>query len=89
MACEWVDPWAGLTPGVPNLLRHNNSPSRSRGQRPGQSLPALMGSDLDAAKTISSLTLFEAVGLPQATALLDQLGQRCPSTRAMLGLPVM
>lgn len=58
-------------------------------QRPGQSLPALMASDLDAAKTISSLTLFEAAGLPQATALLDQLGQRCFRTRAMLGLPVM
>ncbi|MCP9793368.1 DUF1810 family protein [Vulcanococcus limneticus Candia 3F8] len=57
-------------------------------QRPGQSLPALMGSDLDAAKTISSLTLFEAAGLPQATALVDQLGQRCPRTRHMLGLPV-
>ena len=57
-------------------------------QRPGQSLPALMGGDLDAAKTISSLTLFETAGLPQATALLDQLGHRCPRTRHMLGLPV-
>ena len=58
-------------------------------QRPGQNLPALMGSDLDAAKTISSLNLFEAAGLPQARVLLDQLGQRCSRTRAMLGLPVM
>lgn len=53
-------------------------------QRPGQSLTALMGGDLDAAKTISSLTLFEAAGLQSAGALLDQLGRRCPTTLAML-----
>lgn len=43
-------------------------------RQPGQSLTALMGGDLDAAKTISCLTLFEAAGLETATALLDQIG---------------
>jgi uncharacterized protein (DUF1810 family) len=51
---------------------------------PGQSLTALMGGELDAAKTISSLTLFEAAGLASATSVLDQLGRRCPQTLARL-----
>ena len=50
-------------------------------QQPGQSLPRLMGGELDAAKTISSLTLLEAAGLPSARELLDQLGgRRCRQT---------
>lgn len=53
-------------------------------QRPGQSLSVLMGGELDAAKTISSLTLFEAAGLQSAGAMLDQLGRRCPVTLAKL-----
>jgi uncharacterized protein (DUF1810 family) len=53
--------------------------------RPGQSLERLMGSGLDAAKTISSLTLFEAAGLESAGALLDQIGQRCARTLERLG----
>jgi uncharacterized protein (DUF1810 family) len=48
---------------------------------PGQTLPRLLGGELDAAKTISSLTLFEAAGLHPAGALLDQLQvSRCPLT---------
>ena len=47
---------------------------------PGQSLERLMGSGLDAAKTVSSLTLFEAAGLDSAGALLDQIGRRCERT---------
>ena len=48
---------------------------------PEQSLPSLMGGELDAAKTISSLTLFEAAGLASAGQLLDQLGgRRCRQT---------
>jgi len=54
---------------------------------PGQTLEHLMGSDLDAAKTISCLTLFEAAGLSSATELLNQLGQRCPKTQALLTAP--
>ena len=46
----------------------------------GQSLEHLMGSGLDAAKTVSSLTLFEAAGLDSAGALLDQIGRRCERT---------
>lgn len=49
-------------------------------QRSEQNLPTLMGSELDAAKTISSLTLFEAAGLASAAPLLDLLGQRCQQT---------
>lgn len=49
-------------------------------QRPGQSLKMLMGSELDASKTISSLTLFYVAGLPEAGVLLDQLGRRCSQT---------
>lgn len=54
---------------------------------PGQSLEHLMGSGLDAAKTISCLTLFEAAGLSSATELLNRLGQRCPKTQALLSAP--
>ncbi len=46
-------------------------------RQPGQSLEHLMGSGLDAAKTVSSLTLFEAAGLKSAGALLDRIGRRC------------
>lgn len=52
--------------------------------QPGQSLEHLMGSDLDAAKTVSSLTLFEAAGLESAAALLDRIGRRCRQTLARL-----
>jgi uncharacterized protein (DUF1810 family) len=53
-------------------------------QRPGQSLPLLMGGDLDATKTLSCLTLFAAAGLPSAAALLNQLNRRCHRTLALL-----
>ena len=53
-------------------------------EQPNQTLNHLMGNDLDANKTISSLTLFEAAGLASATPLLDQLCQRCQSTIALL-----
>lgn len=53
--------------------------------QPGQSLERLMGSELDASKTISSLTLFEASGLESAAVLLDQIGLlRCGSTLEQL-----
>ena len=52
--------------------------------QPGQNLEQLMGSGLDAAKTISCLTLFEAAGLASATTLLNQLGRRCGWTQAQL-----
>jgi uncharacterized protein (DUF1810 family) len=54
---------------------------------PGQSLEHLMGSGLDAAKTISCLTLFEAAGLSSAKELLNQLGRRCSKTQALLSAP--
>ena len=53
-------------------------------EQPNQTLSHLMGSDLDANKTISSLTLFEAAGLVSATNFLDQLSERCQSTIALL-----
>jgi len=49
-------------------------------KHPAQSLERLMGGELDAAKTISSLTLFEAAGLASATTLLNHLGRRCVSS---------
>lgn len=49
-------------------------------RQPGQSLERLMGSDIDAVKTVSSLTLFEAAGLEGAAAILDRIGRRCGST---------
>ena len=54
--------------------------------QPGQSLVRLMGGQLDASKTISSLTLFAAAGLPEAQALLDQIGQSCEVTQSRVGL---
>ena len=54
-------------------------------RNPGQSLEHLMGSGLDAAKTVSSLTLFEAAGLESAGALLDRIGRRCARTLEQLG----
>jgi uncharacterized protein (DUF1810 family) len=53
-------------------------------QQPDQSLDRLMGGGLDATKTISSLTLFEAAGLSSATTLLNHLGRRCAWTQAQL-----
>lgn len=53
-------------------------------QHPGQTLPWLMGGDLDAAKTVSGLTLFAAAGLPEAEALLHQWNRRCHRTLALL-----
>ena len=55
--------------------------------QPEQTLERLMGGNLDATKTISCLTLFEAAGLNSAEALLNQLGQRCAKTQAMLNAP--
>ncbi len=49
-------------------------------RKPGQSLEHLMGGGLDATKTVSSLTLFEAAGLESAGALLDRIGRRCGRT---------
>jgi len=49
--------------------------------QPGQTIVLLMGSELDAAKTISSLTLFEAAGMESAALLLDRLGRRCRATQ--------
>ena len=56
-------------------------------EQPGQTLEHHMGSVLDAAKTISCLTLFEAAGLNSAEALLNQLGRRCSKTQALLTVP--
>ena len=53
-------------------------------QQPGQSLDRLMGGQLDAAKTVSSLTLFAAAGLASAHKLLKQLGRRCDLTCELL-----
>ena len=53
-------------------------------QQPDQTLERLMGGELDAAKTISSLTLFEAAGLASATTLLNHLGRRCAWTQTQL-----
>lgn len=57
---------------------------REQLNRPGQSLEKLMGGGLDAAKTVSSLTLFEAAGLDSAALLLNQIGRRCTRTLASL-----
>lgn len=56
-------------------------------EQPGQTLEHLMGGNLDATKTISCLTLFEAAGLNSAAALLNQLGRRCSKTQALLIAP--
>ena len=55
-------------------------------RKPGQSLEQLMGSGLDAAKTVSSLTLFEAAGLESAGALRGRIGRLCARTLERLGL---
>ena len=55
-------------------------------QQPDQTLERLMGGELDATKTISSLTLFEAAGLASATTLLNHLGRRCGWTQAQLNV---
>ena len=54
-------------------------------EHPDQSLRKLMGKPIDATKTISSLTLFEAAGLCSATAVLEQLGGRCKETERAMG----
>ncbi len=53
-------------------------------QHPAQSLERLMGGELDATKTISSLTLFEAAGLANASTLLNHLDRRCAWTQTQL-----
>ena len=53
-------------------------------QQPDQTLDRLMGGELDATKTISSLTLFEAAELASATTLLNHLGRRCAWTQTQL-----
>ena len=55
-----------------------------RRRNPRHRLELLMGSGLDATKTISSLTLFEAAGLASATTLLNHLGRRCAWTQTQL-----
>ena len=55
--------------------------------QPDQTLEKLMGSGLDAAKTISCFTLFEAAGLAIASVLLNLLRRRCANTRALLSAP--
>ena len=55
--------------------------------QPEQTLERLMGGNLDATKTISCLTLFEAAGLNSAEALLNQLGRRCSKTHALITAP--
>jgi uncharacterized protein (DUF1810 family) len=55
--------------------------------QPEQTLERLMGGNLDATKTISCLTLFEAAGLNSAEALLNQLCRRCSKTQALLTSP--
>ena len=52
-----------------------------------QNLELLMGKRIDAVKTISSLTLFEAAGLRETSPLLDQLGRRCKKTLKALKIP--
>ena len=59
---------------------------REQLRNPQQRLELLMGSGLDAAKAISSLTLFEAAGLASAGELLDQIGRRCPLTLERVAL---
>ena len=52
----------------------------------GIDLSVLMGSELDATKTISSLTLFSAAGLESASKLLDTLNASCFETCRQLEL---
>ncbi|MFM7313859.1 MAG: hypothetical protein ACKO0M_11950 [Cyanobium sp.] len=53
-------------------------------RQPDLQLCELMGDCLDAAKTLSSLTLFAAAGLPSTQNLLDQLGGPCRATQQQL-----
>ena len=53
-------------------------------QQSGASLETLMGGHLDAAKTISSLTLFEAAVLSSVRKLLDRINRRCFLTQTRL-----
>jgi len=48
--------------------------------RPDQSLRKLMGKPIDATKTISSLTLFEAAGAGSTSEILDFVNERCRNT---------
>ena len=50
----------------------------------GNNLELLMGSRIDALKTISSLTLFTAAGLKEAETLQLQINQYCPLTIGLL-----
>ena len=56
----------------------------TRMEQPSLTLSALMGGTVDSQKTISSLTLFEATGMAEATALLEILDCRCTRTLDML-----
>jgi uncharacterized protein (DUF1810 family) len=56
-------------------------------QKPDQSLERLMGGNLDATKTISCLTLFEAAGLSSAAQLLSQFSHHCEKTQSQLSTP--
>ncbi len=49
-------------------------------QLSNQKLEKLMGGNLDAMKTISSLTLFELAGLECATKVLNKVSRRCSFT---------
>ena len=53
-------------------------------QQPNQTLANLMNGELDAAKTVSSLTLFGAAGLTSASELLDQIDQKCEITQKLI-----
>ena len=53
-----------------------------------QSIERLMGGLVDATKTISSLTLFAEAGLPEARALLEQIGRHCGTTKSRIGVDV-
>ena len=53
---------------------------------PKMNLTKLMGNELDATKTISSLTLFACAGLPIHSFLEDQLGGLCKRTLELIDL---
>ncbi|MEB3199616.1 MAG: DUF1810 family protein [Synechococcaceae cyanobacterium] len=53
-------------------------------QQPGQTLQQLMGTPLDATKTVSSVTLFSVAGSAAASSLQQQLGLSCDRTLALL-----
>jgi uncharacterized protein (DUF1810 family) len=54
-------------------------------QKPDQSLERLMGGNLDATKTISCLTLFQAADLSRAHCLLELINIRCERTMTLIG----